>query len=325
MPARVDRLLKQEAARVFLSLFLVTGLCLAQQRPGHPSQNEIAQQLANPSWLTRAQAVSALQSIPVRKWQPRVISAVISTFGMEQRRLTDRLEGNVPETSYPEIGHEVFAEYYSALAGLVLELNDPRALPLIVNYAASSDPRVTGYIARRGKRALPLVLARLRNLSTSGIQARGYEGPDFLSEQAMLDTLGQIVLLDRAQKLPRPLSTSDLARIRVAVRPLLHAPNPWVATDAARALAISGAVREQDMVRATFARLLEDPDHNRREIALSRMGGIADSHFLPMRTLKRVAQHDSFRLAGPAAGYPAGAHPLRREASQILERVTKAR
>ncbi|MGH9398141.1 MAG: hypothetical protein ACRD18_14975 [Terriglobia bacterium] len=319
MPVRMDRLLRNRTYAVLVLspvLLVTTVLVLPKQRPGQPSQNELVRQLASARWLMRAQAVGALQSLPVNAWKPPLRDAVIRAFGLEERRLRDKLEGKVPVSSYPEIGHEAFAEYYSALAGLVLQLHDPRVLPLIVDYTPSSDPRLTGYIARRGKSALPLVIARLDRLGGSS---------DFASQQAMLDTLTRLVLLNRAKKLRQPLSASDLASIRAAAQPLLRDPNPWVATRAARTLAISGAVRDQHVVRATFDRLLEDPDHNRREIALSAMSGLTDARFLPMSDLERIALSDDFRLRGPTATGRVGEYPLRRKAAQILKSAGKTR
>lgn len=308
----VDRILKYglSAALVLASGISVQGtLYGAHKTPSKVRQSDVIQKLGSADWVQRSEAVTALRSVPASHWAAQVRDSLIEVFRMEQGRLRAKLEGRVPSSSFPEMHREAFGEYYSALAGLVMEINDSRALPLVVNFPSSPDPRVLMYIAKRGRSALPLVLARLD---------RAGQRADVGPEWTMLDALTQLVLTNRTEDLPQPLSESDLTTVRVAAMRFLNSENSWVVAHAARTLAAVADPQDQNRVKEVFARLLTDPDHNRREIALSTMRGIKDPHFLPIDELKRVAKHDDFRLAGPGAGYPAGAYPLRQEAERIL-------
>lgn len=327
MPVWLDRFLKTRAVGLLAAaaVFLLAPALATGQGAKVVDQLLIVQQLESPKWLMRAQAVQTLGSVPSDTWGDEARRLLIRTFAMEEGRLRSKLEGRVRADSYPEIGSERYAEYYSALADLVLKLDTAPALPLLVDYAPGPDPRLDDYIARRGASALPLVIARLRGLLVTMIRTSAYQGPDLESQQAMLDILARMALLGRANKLRQPLSEDDYVRIRAGGAALLSSESAWVKAQAARTLAAVGDPRDREVTLATFSRLLQSPDHNEREIALNTMADLTDPQFLPMADIEKIARRDPFRfLRTSISGEASTVYPLRREAEQILANISKA-
>ncbi len=336
MPVRMDRKLglgrvamagRQRGLSCLLLLLplgFATTLATAPPSPTQP-QSQALQGLANTRWEIRSRAVAQLATIPPDSIGPDARRALINLLQSETAALWNKLEGTDPE-AYPPQGEagEPWAEYYASILGTVAKLHDPSAVPALVDAAAEPDPRLDKEIASQGASAIAEVRRRLDSLSSIDIRLPGFTGVEYEAEQALMDILAQLVALNRTKKLAQPLSRPDLAAIQQSARPFLRSKSPWVATRAARTLAVVAAPSDEEAVRETFAGLLKDPDHNRREIALSAMRGITDSRFVPVNELKRVAERDSFQLAGPTADYPVGAHPLRHQAAQILRNLHPA-
>jgi hypothetical protein len=307
-------------------LALICAAALAKGSPSvHQLQTEAAGGLTSSQWKVRSEAVRRLTEAPLDSISAGTRQALISLLQKETKALWTKLQGTSIR-GYPPQGvtGEGWAEYYASLVQLVVKLRDPTANAALVAAVSGPGSRLNEWLASLGPAVVGLVGRRLHWLSSVRVREPGFEGVQYEAEVGLLDVLARVVLSTRSGNVGRPLSNSDLANIRGAVQPLLRSTNPWAATRAARTLAIVAAPQDQERVREVFARLLKDPDHNRREIALSAMRDITDSRFVPIDQLKLVAGQDAFRLAGPTAHYPAGAYPLRHEAAQILKSLDEA-
>lgn len=309
-------------ARTLVLIALLVSLQASPRlRAQAPNQLRAVRMLKSDDWPTRARAVEQLQSLAAGRWSPQLRERILHLYAYELQRLDAKLDGSVPPDTYPEIGQEPFADYFGALGSLVMRGDGDRGLQLLI--ATPSEPMASSnkVLAAYGARVLPLVLGRVNQLGRIRFRSPEYTGPDYQSQMAMADILGQMLQLSAQGRLTPPLSAANLADIRSALRPYLWSPNLDVRFWTAGPLALARDHEDAAAIRQVYARRLRDPHPIERLLALEHLANISDPAFIPAGALREVAKADPYNgpVPGTATNTP---YPLRGRADAILRRLS---
>lgn len=291
---------------------------LAKERP--PSEPELMMELRSPRLSARASAVQSLLRRPVEQLTESVKAEILELYAAELKKWRRASLGQLPKSEVRERSQEAYVEYFGGLGALVMRVGGERAWRLIIESPSQPMSGSNSELAAKGTKVLPPVLNRLAELRTFKISAGPYRGPDFSSQMAMADILGQMLVLNRESKLTAPVTASDEASIRRALRPYLSSSNRDVRFWAASALALAKDTGDAGVIRQVFARKLSSPHPIERMIALQKLARVSDPAFIPTETLKKVARQDPYNGPVPK-GVKAGPFPIRSQAESILKKL----
>jgi hypothetical protein len=298
-----------------LCLLLTPVYLLSMPPPLTRTQTEIINRLASKDWKVRDEAVREARSFKPEELEPALRDALIELLESETQRVWDRFTGKVAPETFPEIGGEGFAEYYSALVGTVLNLHEENALPALVAAASSHGTQYIAQLGAFGRPALKPVFARL------------LDAPNELVKGAMADILAQMLIQNREHKLKAPLTEEDLADIRESLQPVLSSSNNHTQLDAAFALALIPDYQQADAIKGVFQACLDDPSPGGRLSMLRRLDRLADAKFVPFGKVKEMADRDDFKvdLTNPYARKQYNTeYPIRQLAREVLEKFSKS-
>lgn len=313
------------AAALTLALFSVAlGMSfsqeLAREKPlGEP---ELIMELRSPKLNARASAVQSLLGISVGQLTQSVKGQILETYAAELKKWRQASQGQLPESEARERSQEAYSEYFSDLGALVMRVGGERAWSLIVESPSQPMADSNSELAAQGAEVLPAVLNRLAELRTFRINAGPYRGPDFSSQMAMADILGQMLVLNREGNLTAPVTASDEASIRRALRPYLSSSNRDVRFWAASALALAKDSRDAVPIREAFARKLTSPHPIERIIALQKLAQVPDASFVPTKAVEAISRNDPYNGPLPHR-INAGPYPLRQQAATLLEKLSR--
>lgn len=288
------------------------------------TQAELLGMLKSDKRPTRGEAVERLRSLPVNQWSSQLREQVLELYSLELDGLNAKLQGRVRPGSYSEAGGEAFAEYFGYLGSLVLQVDGDRGLKLLVDTPSEPMADSNKVLAGYGERILPLVLDRLKQLATVRFHTAGYNGPDYHSQAAVADILGNMVPLDRQGRLDPRLTPADYAQIRGALRPLLESPNDYVRLYAGLGLARIGDDRDAGAVREALSRFLSTSIPGQRSLGLEKIAGVVEkAEFVPVEKVKQLARSDPYHYQrkGPH-GRAVTTYPVRERATELLRKLS---
>jgi len=303
---------------LFLSMLILPVAGASEARAQEDTQQAVLKDLQSPDWHIRYDALERLKSISPNELEPRLRDKLIQLLAAEARRRKDRVDGKITLEEYlpPGASPMAFADYYQSLIDVTTSLHDERALPMLIDYVSQDGTETNDQLAAYGRLILKPVFARLA------------ESRNELVQGAMADILAHVLIKDREHQLTHELSDGDRASIQTALRPLLASSNMSTRFHAAFALALLPDRSEASRVKDIFLDRLSDPSPGARLATLRKVRELEDSSFVPLDKVKELAESDNFQvdLRDPTlrARYLTQ-YPIRRLASQVLERFSKKR
>jgi hypothetical protein len=293
-----------------------------------PDQKQILALLSSSDWQERERAIRALQPLPPPQLSPEIREKLVGLLQAETDLLWGRAEGRIPKPKHPGLTDEQYeggageaqAEYYAKLLGLVLNLHDIRALPVMVSTAAQPSD-VDLRLAHYGAAVIPIVRSRLEYLRR-GLGTRPSDPLMFyLSESAMAEILTEVVKLDKEKKLRPPLGPSDYSSVIKALRPLIDSHNGDVRLYAARGLIQAGDTRDVAPIRNTLLDLLHSPIPGIRRQALEWIAANLDNaDYVPMAKVRELASSDPAHYRQGVLGKGPVVYPVREAARVVLRK-----
>ena len=314
----------QVSALTLALLVMALGISLSKElgKEKPPNEPELMMELRSPRLSARTSAIQSLLGIPLGQLSPSAKAQILELYAAELRKWRQASQGQLPESEVRERSQETYAEYFGYLGTLVMRIGGERAWSLIVESPSQPMADSNSELAAQGVEVLPAVLNRLAELRTFRINAGPYRGPDLSSQMAMADILGQMLVLNREGKLTTPVTASDEASIRRALRLYLSSSNRDVRFWAASALALAKDSRDAVPIREAFARKLTSPHPIERIIALQKLAQVPDASFVPTKAVEAISRNDPYNGPLPHR-INAGPFPLRQQAATLLKKLSR--
>lgn len=273
------------------ALFHVTSCCVVAQqaRAVDPTTRQVLERMVNPKWKERRVALNDALTLLISTKQSandadKLRLGVIQLLTLEnklnktptdaaERRLTkdEDVDGPVDTTVPPGTWSEERSDYYADLIGAVANLNDERAIPVLLA-AAHTGGMATQGVARFGKKALDPTLEQVK-------------GPD--SELAV----GALFVILEMLNLRTVSDPDSHLRIKNALRTALVSPDPERRDSAVSAVEHLDDREEfvpilKELAERDPAKLSGQPQYD---------GSIGDIYFVRLsatRVLQSIAKHE---------------------------------
>ncbi|MGH9417135.1 MAG: HEAT repeat domain-containing protein [Terriglobales bacterium] len=239
-------------AALYLVLTLAAG---AQAGLGTTANSDLAGILAAlhaPTWQARAQALSALESLPPSEIarhpgeEDTIHLALIALLARENRAQNAAniaYNSAVARHETPKAEGEGAGEYFGELIGAVAGLRDARALPALIDDIQTGGMAADA-VAAFGEASLPLLLKTLRAGSSGDSVCLGPRGPSCV--QAMhADVIGTLARMCDPGIFNR-LSPAGQASVRRALVAALHSSGSSTST-----ITVLGALQGLSLIHDT--------------------------------------------------------------------------
>lgn len=231
------------------------------------SQHELAVSILSESVQERHRALQAVRALGPRDTGPELRAALFAALEREGRIQADRYKMDELGTMLHDHPDPEFA---SLLTEVVVELNDPAAIPALAASLATGSTASRWALADFGERAAPAVVEVARSTDSWPRQA----------DWALI--VLRIMVEEQAQ---RPLSKRTLLQIREVARQRLHEKQTGAGLTLRKAIDLAVVLGDRDLI-TVVERIASDP-------AELRARGLMDAALI-----QRIQKLARDRLAG---------------------------